>query len=112
MRIVSKMNWIIDAKAFEYDRHYSECKKNNQPFIKARINLETKRYLIFLDMAGCDYRISKTGLKKLQSFFEKNPDTHVTLDREYCTFDGVSEGALNQFLVFLYDITQEYNEPK
>ena len=105
------MKWIVDSKAFEYDKHYSECKKNNQPFIKARISPGTELYLVFLDMATCDYRLTKIGLDKIHSFFQSSK-LHISLDREYCTFDGVHKDNLNQFLTFLYDSIIEYNEPK
>ena len=30
--------YLADSKMFEYDKHYRECKQQNKPFIKSKIN--------------------------------------------------------------------------
>ena len=108
------LHWMIDSKAFEYDRHYSNCKKSNHPFIKARKNPETGGYLVFLDMATCDYRLSKKGQEELGALFESvtipNSKNHCELTRELCSFDGVLPEKLNGFLSELYEVTKKHQE--
>jgi len=102
------MKWIVDAKAFEYDRHYSDCRKENRPFIKARINLETGNHLVFLDMATCNYKLTEKKMKQIQELFnsESSAPKHCEITSEFCTFDGILQQKLNYFLSDLYDIVQ------
>ena len=102
------MKWIVEAKAFEYDKHYSDCKKSNQPFIKARINRSTGRYLVFLDLATCSGNLSDTGKEKLETLFESISDSVFSVDAEYSTIDGVPSERLNEFLADLYNLTEKY----
>lgn len=109
------LRWMIDSKAFEYDRHYSDCKKSNHPFIKAKKNPETGEYIVFLDMATCDYRLSKKGQEEIGALFESRIATdsknHCELTRELCSFDSVLSEKLNEFLSELYEITKKHQEP-
>lgn len=102
--------WIVDSKAFEYDRHYSDCRKNNHPFIKARKNLDTGKYLIFLDFATCDYVLSVKQQQDLKILFESVSDksgSYSCTTKEYCTFDGVSPIKLDEFLSQTYNTIQK-----
>ena len=103
-------SWIIDAKAFEYDRHYSECKKNNHPFIKARKNMATKNYLVFLDMATCSQKLSEKDQKQLFDIFASthtsNIEQHYEITSEFCNFDGILPTQLNKFLVQIYEVAK------
>ena len=96
------LDWIIDAKAFEYDKHYSDCKKNNYPFIKARKNLATQNYLVFLDMATCNNRLSESHQKHVKKIFDNAihiaSDSHCEITKEFCNFDGIPSMKLNEFL--------------
>ena len=72
---------------FEYDKHYRDCQKSNQPFIKARKNQIDGNYIVQLDLATCDYNLTLDGQKnikklliriklcdifKLKKFYERN----------------------------------------
>ncbi len=100
--------WIVDAKAFEYDRHYSDCRKENRPFIKARINRETGNYLIFLDMATCNYKLSEKSMSQIHDLFHTDGDfpKKQSITSELCTFDGIKQTKLNGFLSSVYKIIQ------
>ena len=105
------LRWIVDSKAFEYDRHYSDCKKSNHPFIKARKNLDTEKYLVFFDLATCDYLLSPRQQKDLIVLFDLVSDksesnSHTT--KEYCTFDGIPAKKLDDFLSKSYRIVQKH----
>jgi len=103
------LHWMIDSKAFEYDRHYSDCKKSNHPFIKARKNLETGKYLVFLDLATCDYWLSQKGQDELAILFESvsnDSNGHCEMTHELCSFDGVLPEKLDVFLSQLYEVIQ------
>lgn len=102
------MKWIIEAKAFEYDKHYSDCKKSNQPFIKARINRSTGKYLVFFDLATCDHKLSKSGINELETLFESVKDSTFTVHEEFSTIDGVTSEKLTAFLSDLYEISQKH----
>ena len=105
------LDWIIDAKAFEYERHYSDCKKSNYPFIKARKNLATGNYLVFLDMATYDSRLSEIHQKYLKKLFENTMDTtsdsHCEITKEFCNFDGISPVKLNEFLFQVFTLVTQ-----
>ena len=102
------MKWIVDSKAFEYDRHYSNCKKENRPFIKARINRETGNYLIFLDMATCNYKLSEKSMTQIYDLFNTYGDfpKKQSITSELCTFDGIKQTKLNEFLSSICKIIQ------
>ena len=104
--------WIVDAKAFEYEKHYSECKKSNQPFIKARIDRQTGNYLVFLDLATCNFFLSEKDQEKLESIFESEARGKCSTDKENCTFDGIEPKNLERFLSQIFEITQQYQNPK
>ena len=42
--------YLGDSKMFEYDKHYRECKKQNKPFIKAKINPKHGNYYVQIDL--------------------------------------------------------------
>lgn len=102
------MKWIVDAKAFEYDKHYSDCRKENRPYIKARINRETGNYLIFLDMATCNYKLSEKPMNQINDLFITYGvfPKKQSLTSELCTFDGIKQTKLNRFLNEISEIIQ------
>ena len=104
--------WLVEAKAFEYSRHYSDCRKNNQRFIKARINRQNGGYLVILDMATCEYRLSKPQQDRIAQVYEKAsfPNGHLEATSELCSFDGIVPDKLNSFLQEVYEIS--IMEPK
>ena len=50
--------YIGDSKMFEYDKHYRECKQQNKPFIKAKINPKHGNYYVQIDLMTCNYELS------------------------------------------------------
>lgn len=107
---------------FEYDRHYRECQQNNQPFIKARINLSSGNYYVQIDMMPCNYEISSDGQNNLKQLFENEitflesnsyPKTSFNgfnINKELSWFDGVIQDRLIPFCEKLYNISQEYHD--
>ena len=52
--------YLADSKMFEYDKHYRECKQQNKPFIKSKINPIHGNYSINVDLMTCNYVFSKS----------------------------------------------------
>ncbi len=50
--------YLRDSKMFEYDKNYRECKKQNKPFIKAKINPKHGNYYVQIDLMTCNYELS------------------------------------------------------
>ena len=113
--------FLADSKMFELDRHYKECKKSNQPFIKARKNPVDNNYLVHLDLGTCDHNLTKDDEIKLQKIFqdeidylEKNRvDSSVykgsNIDKEYAWYDGILPERLDSFCNSLFDIVDKTN---
>ena len=112
-------NFLVDSKMFEYDKHYRECKKQNQPFIKARKNPMYDSYMVQVDLITCKYNLANTdenNLKKLFkneiNFFNSNkskksiiPDYNI--DKEHVWFDGVLPERLDYFCENLFDLSDK-----
>ena len=42
--------YLGDSKMFEYDKYYRECRQQNKPFIKAKINPVHGNYFVQIDL--------------------------------------------------------------
>lgn len=109
--------WEIDAKAFELDKHYRDCKFNNQPFIKARKNMDNENYYVSIDLITCSYRLDGKSQTLLKKTFEEEVEfmkvnkvntgfKGFNIQNELSYFDGVIPNRLESFLDKTYQIIQ------
>ncbi len=107
--------YLGDSKMFEYDKHYRECKQQNKPFIKAKINPKHGNYYVQIDLMTCNYELSiqeqqefkklvKNEVELIQSDFQ-----NYNINKELAWFDGVSHEHVDEFCKSLYDLTQKYH---
>ncbi len=106
--------YLGDSKMFEYDKHYRECKEQNKPFIKAKINPKHGNYYIQIDLMTCNYELSiqeQEEIKKLvKNQVEFQPDFQdYNINKELAWFDGISHEQVDEFCKSLYDLTQKYH---
>jgi hypothetical protein len=104
---------------FELDRHYRECQKNNQPFIKARKNPVDNNYVVQLDLIACDYNLTLDGKNNVKRLFEKetsylksnNPQKSIfkgcNIDKELAWYDGILPERLDIFCENLFDLSDK-----
>ncbi len=107
------------SKMFEYDKHYRECKKQNKPFIKAKINPKHSNYYVQIDLMTCNYELTiqeQEEIKKLVQnemvFVKLNSKSDFqsfNIDKELAWFDGISPENIDNFCNSLYDLTQKYH---
>ena len=100
---------------FELDRHYQDCKQNNQPFIKARKNLIDDNYVVQADLISCDYKLTLEDKNKIDILFNKEINFLTSkksansifkgynIDKELVWFDGVLPERLDDFCENLFD---------
>jgi hypothetical protein len=112
--------YIADSKMFEYDRHYRECQQNNQPFIKARINLSNGNYYVQIDLMTCNYDLTPEMQNQIKQLFEneiaflesnsypKSSFKGYNIDKELSWFDGVLSVRLTPFCEKLYELAQNF----
>ena len=117
---MSLKKFIADSKMFEYDKHYRECQQNNQPFIKARINLSNGNYYVQIDLMTCNYDLTTDGQNQIKQLFEneivflesnshpKSSFKGYNVNKELSWFDGVLPTRLVTFCEKLYDLSQNY----
>ena len=111
--------YLLDAKMFEYDKHYRNCKQSNIPFIKAKINPKHGNYFVQIDLMTCDYELlpeeqdeikqlieSEIEFVKLNSKFDFQG---LNIDKELAWFDGIPSEHVDEFCKNLYDLTQKYH---
>jgi len=113
--------FIADSKMFEYDRYYRECQQNNQPFVKARINLSNGNYYVQIDLMTCNYDLTLDMQNQIKQLFEdevtflesnsypKSSFKGYNIDKELSWFDGVLASRLTSFCEKLYDLAQNPN---
>ena len=107
--------YLGDSKMFEYDKHYRECKKQNKPFIKAKINPKHGNYYVQIDLMTCNYELSiqeQQEFKKLvknEVEFIQSDFQNYNINKELAWFDGVSHEHVDEFCKSLYDLTQKYH---
>jgi hypothetical protein len=104
---------------FEYDKHYRECQKNNQPFIKARKNPIDDNYIVQLDLITCDYNLSIEGQNNIKKLFEKERNylksknskkvifKGCNIDKELTWYDGILPERLEIFCEYLFDLSDK-----
>ena len=102
---------------FEYDKHYRECQKNNQPFIKARKNQIDGNYVVLLDLGTCDYNLTLDDQKNVQKLFENETNylksnfskkiifKGCNIDKELSWYDGILPERLDIFCENLFDLS-------
>ena len=107
--------YLGDSKMFEYDKHYRECKKQNKPFIKAKINPKHGNYYVQIDLMTCNYELSiqeQEEIKKLvknQVEFIQPDFQDYNINKELAWFDGISHEQVDEFCTSLYDLTQKHH---
>ena len=109
--------YLGDSKMFEYDKHYKECRQQNKPFIKARINPSHGNYYVQIDLMTCNYELSQEEQEEIKKLFRnelefvrsKSKFQDFSIDQELAWFDGVSTEHVDDFCESLYDITQKYH---
>ena len=107
--------YLGDSKMFEYDKHYRECKKQNKPFIKAKINPKHGNYYVQIDLMTCNYELSiqeQEEIKKLvknEVEFIQSDFQDYNINKELAWFDGISHEHVDEFCTSLYDLTQKYH---
>ncbi len=107
--------YLGDSKMFEYDKHYRECKKQNKPFIKAKINPKHGNYYVQIDLMTCNYELSIqeqqefNKLVKNQVEFVQSDFQDYNINKELAWFDGISHEQVDEFCTSLYDLTQKYH---
>jgi len=107
--------YLADYKMFEYDKHYTECKQLNKPFIKARINPRNKNYYVQIDLMTCNYKLSNQEQEEIKKLvqteieFVKSNFQDYNIDKELAWFDGISAEHVDEFCKGLFDLTQKYH---
>ncbi len=107
--------YLGDSKMFEYDKHYRECKEQNKPFIKAKINTKHGNYYVQIDLMTCNYELSiqeQQEFKKLvknQVEFIQSDFQNYNINKELAWFDGISHEHVDEFCKSLYDLTQKHH---
>ena len=110
--------YLADSKMFEYDKHYRECKQENKPFIKSKINPIHGNYCINVDLMTCDYVLSESEQNEINQLIKdeirfvnlncKNSFNDYTIDEELLWIDGVSLEHMDFLCESIYDLIQKY----
>ena len=111
--------YIGDSKMFEYDKHYRECKQQNKPFIKSKINPIHGNYSINVDLMTCNYALLESEQNEIKKLIQdeikfvnlncNNPFNDYTIDNELLWIDGVSSEHMHFLCTSIYDLTQKYH---
>ncbi len=107
--------YLGDSKMFEYDRHYRECKEQNKPFIKAKVNPKHGNYYVQIDLMTCNYELSIQEQEEIKKLVKNEvgfiqPDfQNYNINKELAWFDGISHEQVDEFCKSLYDLTQKYH---
>ena len=107
--------YLGDSKMFEYDKHYRECKKQNKPFIKAKINPKHGNYYVQIDLMTCNYELSIQEQEEIKKLIKNevefiHPDFQdYNINKELAWFDGISHEQVDEFCTSLYDLTQKHH---
>ena len=106
-----------DSKMFEYDKYYRECRQQNMPFIKAKINPAHKNYFIQIDFLTCNYQLTEAEISQIDKLIQNEIDyvkvnskydfKGFNIDKELAWFDGVSIEHMDNFCGSLHDLTQK-----
>jgi hypothetical protein len=111
--------YLADSKMFEYDKHYRECKQQNKPFIKCKINPIHDNYTINVDLMTCNYVLLESEQNEIKKLILneikfvnlncKNSFNDYTIDEELLWIDGVSFEHIDFLCNSIYDLTQKYH---
>jgi hypothetical protein len=106
-----------DSKMFEFDKFYRDCKQQNKPFIKAKINPVHKNYFVQVDLMTCDYNLSKYTQDKFDKLIKIEIDyvnlnskyafAGYNIDKEIAWFDGIPVEHIDDFCNTLYDLIEK-----
>lgn len=108
-----------DSKMFEFDKFYRDCKQQNKPFIKAKINPVHKNYFVQVDLMTCDYGLSQNVQNEIDKLIQTEIDyvnlnskyvfEGYNIDKEIAWFDGVSVEHVDDFCNTLYDVIEKHH---
>ncbi len=111
--------YLGDSKMFEYDKHYRECKEQNKPFIKAKINPKHGNYYVQIDLMTCNYELSNQEQEEIKKLVQNEIDfvksnsksnfQNFNIDKDLAWFDVISPENIDNFCKSLYDLTQKYH---
>jgi hypothetical protein len=111
--------YLADSKMFEYDKHYRECKQENKPFIKSKINPVHSNYSITVDLMTCNYVLLESEQNEIKKLIQdeikfvnsncNNPFNDYTINEELLWIDGVSSEHMDFLCSSIYDLTQKYH---
>jgi hypothetical protein len=111
--------YLADSKMFEYDKHYRECKHQNKPFIKSKINPVHGNYYVNVDLMTCNYVLLESEQNEIKKLIQneikfvnlncKNLFNDYHIDEELLWIDGVSFENMDFLCSSIYDIIQKYH---
>ena len=109
--------YLADSKMFEYDKHYRECKQENKPFIKSKINPVHGNYSINVDLMTCNYVFLESEQNEIKKLIQdeikfvnlncKNLFNDYSINEELIWIDGVSSDHVDFICRSLYDLSQK-----
>jgi hypothetical protein len=112
--------YLGDSKMFEYDKHYQECRQQNKPFIKAKINPVHGNYYINVDLMTCNYIFTKKEQDEIEKLIQSektfvnlnglNSFNDYSINEEVVWIDGVSADHVDTICTLLFDLTQKYHD--
>ena len=112
--------FLGDSKMFAYDKYYRECKQQNKPFIKSKINPVHKNHLVTADLITCDYILSEPKQIKIQKLItdeinfvnsnNSNSFNDYNIDEELVWIDGVSSEHLDFLCNSLFDLIYQTHD--
>ena len=102
--------YLADSKMFEYDRHYKECRQQNKPFIKSKINPAHGNSSITVDLMTCNYVFSKSEQNEIKKLIQDEIEfvnLNCSVNEELIWIDGVSSDHVDFICRSLYDLSQK-----
>ncbi|MCG3780290.1 MAG: hypothetical protein JW390_50145 [Nitrosopumilus sp.] len=111
--------YIGDSKMFEYDKYYRDCKQQNKPFIKAKLNPIHGNFTINIDLIPCNYIFLELEKKEIKKLIKneikfvnsncKNSFNDYTIDEDLIWIDGVSSEHVDFMCNSLYDLIKKHH---
>ena len=111
------IKYFRDSKMFEYDKFYQDCRQQNRPFIKAKINPLHGNYFVELDLITCNHTLSEKAQQQIGKLLQDEieyvksnldysfEDFHI--GEEQAWFDGVYSEHVDAFCSSLYDLAEK-----
>tara|TARA_B110000438_G_scaffold49543_1_gene50084 strand:- start:885 stop:1238 length:354 start_codon:yes stop_codon:yes gene_type:complete len=116
---MTSYKYLGDSKMFEFDKYYRECKQENKPFIKSKINPVSGNYSINVDLMTCNYVLLESEQNEIKKLIQdeikfvnsncKNPFNDYSINEELLWIDGVSCEHMDFLCSSIYDLTQKYH---